>query len=92
MIELTRNEMQEMLHESVCKVLFTKINGDERIMYCTLNESMIPKTENTAETKNSKKENTEVQPVYDISAAGWRSFRWDSIKQFSVKYLDEINA
>jgi len=31
--------------------------------------------------KKEKKVNEEVIPVYDLDAKGWRSFRWDSVKQ-----------
>lgn len=80
---LVKDTILETLHETICKVTFTKTNGEERVMYCTLNESMIPKVEETSETKRTKKENPDVQPVYDVKAAGWRSFRWDSVKEFT---------
>lgn len=80
---LVKETILETLHETICKVTFTKTNGEERIMYCTLNESMIPKSEETSEAKRTKKENPDVQPVYDVKAAGWRSFRWDSVKEFT---------
>ena len=80
---LEKDSIIETLHETICKVTFTKVNGEERIMYCTLNESMIPKTEDATEAKRTKKENPEVQAVYDVKAAGWRSFRWDSVKEFT---------
>jgi hypothetical protein len=76
------------LRNTICKVIFTKTNGEERVMYCTLNETMIPQVESIEETKRTKKENPDVQPVYDVQAQGWRSFRWDSLKSFSA----EINA
>jgi hypothetical protein len=28
---------------------------------------------------------SDVLPVYDIDAQGWRSFRWDSIKSVEIK-------
>lgn len=81
--ELVRESMVETLHDTICKVTFTKTNGEERVMYCTLNEAMIPKPDVTDEPKRTKKENTGVQPVYDVKAAGWRSFRWDAVKEFT---------
>jgi hypothetical protein len=79
---LDKETIRKSLHETICKVTFTKSTGEERIMYCTLNESMIPSSE-TSETKRTKKENPDVQPVYDVKAPGWRSFRWDSVKDFT---------
>ena len=49
---------------------------------------MIPKGAESVETKRTKKENSDVQPVYDVKAPGWRSFRWDSVKEFD----SEINV
>ena len=83
---LDKDTIKNALHEKICKVTFTKINGDERIMYCTLNESMIP-SDITSETTRSKTENPAVQPVYDVNAPGWRSFRWDSIKDFTSEFI-----
>ena len=39
---MTNDEMKDSLHQGMCKVVFTKKNGDERIMHCTLQESMLP--------------------------------------------------
>lgn len=75
--------IKETLQKNVCRVTFTKVNGEERVMRCTLNEMMIPKIE-SSESKKLKKENPEVQAVYDMDANGWRSFRWDSIKEFGL--------
>lgn len=85
---LVKENMLENLHETICRVTFTKSNGEERIMYCTLNENMIPQSAETSETKRAKKDNPDVQPVYDVKAPGWRSFRWDSVKEFD----SEINV
>ena len=80
---IDKDTIKNALHEKVCKVTFTKINGDERVMFCTLNEAMIPSDAASVDRSSSKKENLDVQPVYDVKAAGWRSFRWDSVKDFS---------
>jgi hypothetical protein len=75
--------IKKSLHTTVCKVTFTKTNGEERVMHCTLNESMIPTSNEPSDTpKRSKKDNPEVQAVYDVQAQGWRSFRWDLLKSF----------
>lgn len=79
---LTRTDMIQQLREGNCTVTFTKANGDVREMVCTLNSNAIP-TE--AIPKNPSAEYTEeVIKVYDIIAAGWRSFRVDSVQNFSV--------
>jgi hypothetical protein len=64
-------------------VTFTKKDGTERVMNCTTNSELVPKVEvkESAEPKREKKANEEIMSVYDLDAQGWRSFRWDSIKQ-----------
>jgi hypothetical protein len=63
-------------------IIFTKKDGTERTMTCTTSPSLVP-VEPIVEgvEKKEKKINEEVMPVYDLDAKGWRSFRWDSIKQ-----------
>ena len=77
---LTRADMVYHLSKGNCTVTFTKANGDIREMVCTLNSNFIP-TE--ALPKNPSAEYTEdIIKVYDIIAAGWRSFRVDSVQTF----------
>lgn len=80
------DQMKATLRESICKVVFTKVNGEERTMICTLNESNIPAQADNGQNSRTKTENPDVQPVYDIQVQGWRSFRWDSIKTFEGNY------
>jgi len=73
---INRSEMIEQLQNHICEVSFTKVNGDERVMTCTLMDVFLP------ETKGNSKNNEEVIPVYDVMADGWRSFRVDSVTNF----------
>ena len=75
----------EALREFVMEITLIKKDGTERVMRCTLNQSLLPFTEETekAETKE-KKVNDEVLAVYDIEAEGWRAFRWDSLTQIKL--------
>jgi hypothetical protein len=71
-------------------VTFTKKDGSERVMKCTTNENLIPQVvEESLTPKREKKLNEEVMSVYDLEAAGWRSFRWDSVKQVSFTLGEE---
>jgi len=72
------------LREEICEVTFTKVNGEQRVMRCTLNPSLIPVFEYTEADapKKAKKENPEVLAVFDAAANGWRSFKWDLLKEF----------
>ena len=73
--EETKEFIWNKLNEGVISVLFTKKDGTERLMECTLHEDYVP------EIKGTKAINPDVIAVYDIEAEGWRSFRWDSINE-----------
>ena len=70
--------------EEYVDILFTKSDGTERQMRCTLNVDKIPADFSPKNTERKKSE--EVLPVFDIENQGWRSFRLDSIKnvQFHI--------
>jgi hypothetical protein len=70
-----------LLRSQIVDITFTKKDGSERILKCTLMESEIPTEKVPKGTEKSK--NDEVVPVFDVENDGWRSFRWDSIKQIN---------
>jgi hypothetical protein len=87
--EQERKEFREwlagLLKNEKVTISFTKVNGDLRDMTCTLKELLIPadqlkKTQVKESTVDKEPTN---QPVYDVNAQGWRSFRYDSITQIS---------
>lgn len=80
-----KRELLKILLEKSLTIVFTKKDGTEREMYCTLNESEIPKDQRPKGT--GKEKNEDVLSVYDITNKGWRSFRTDSIK--SIKYMSK---
>ena len=84
-MQLKKEEIQSALHAGVCSVTFTKVNGDERDMMCTLRSDIVPAATKTdpITQKKVRNINEEVLPVYDIKAEGWRSFRLDKVVSFS---------
>lgn len=74
-----------LLHDenikSGVRVTFTKKDGSERIMSCTLSESRIPTDKlpkSGSESENSSTSGSAVR-VFDLEKGEWRSFRWDSV-------------
>ena len=62
-----------MLQTSRCRVIFTKLNGEERNMVCTLREDIIPAaTKDPITQKKVRDLNEEVLAVWDTKAEGWR--------------------
>lgn len=86
MTELDRDNVLKSLKNGVCKIVFTKANGDERLMHATLNESILPPQQDVEEYIQKKKPNPNALAVWDTDVGGWRSFRWDSVKEFSTEF------
>ena len=81
---MNRETLIKNLQQNTMRITFTKVNGDERIMDCTLQEHMIPET-----SGSNRKENEEVLPVLDINKGEWRSFRVDSVTKVErLQYQD----
>ena len=70
--------LQTLLRENVVEVVFTKVNGDQRRMKCTLKSDLLPEMPN--EPGHPGPEN--VLPVWDIEKNGWRSFRIENVLDF----------
>lgn len=67
---------KELLENNIVLVKFIKVNGDERLMKCTLREDKLPiKSKSTS----SRVPNDDVISVYDLEKEDWRSFRVDSV-------------
>ena len=85
----TKADLKNLLDQNVVVVDFTKLNGDKRVMTCTLREDMKPpatKTD-TMSQKKVREISDAVVSVWDVNARGWRSFRYDRIN--SVNIMDE---
>jgi hypothetical protein len=86
----TRNWLRDLLKSEVVTLTFTKKDGTQREMVATLSEARIPKTEKSTESAGTRKYSDEAQPVYDVEAKGWRSFRWDSLSKLEFSIGEEI--
>ena len=80
--------LREDLHKGAVTVEFTKVNGEHRVMVCTLNSKLITEAQNLDPSlvpdskafenavKSSRNSNT--QRVWEIHT-GWRSFKLNSV-------------
>ena len=81
-----RKWLAGMLEQSVVEVTFTKKDGTERVMNCTLLEDYLSETTGAGRSSGS-----DALAVFDVDADGWRSFRWDSIKAVKLS-VESANA
>lgn len=84
--------IKNILHEGAVKVVFTKLDGTERTMYCTLNADTL--SDNNALPKGALNKDGSKRRVskdciraFDLEKKEWRSFRIDSVKScYSVPF------
>lgn len=82
---MSKEKLLEILHNEIITLKFTKTDGTERIMKCTLKDDYLVKEEK--KTDRVKKPNDNVISVWDVEWNGWRSFRYDSLTEVYVSTL-----
>jgi len=76
-----REWIRSALHGGPLEVVFTKKDGTERTMYCTLQEGVVVPHEKT--TDRVKEPNLDVLAVWDLEKQAWRSFKLSTILRAS---------
>ena len=71
-----------MLNNDVLTVTFTKLNGEERVMRCTLLTEYLPG--GVAAPQLLKESTGDTISVWDTEVNAWRSFRLSSVKTIAV--------
>ena len=79
---IDRDWLLELLRAGEVKVTFTKTDGTEREMVCTLKEGVVVPYEK--KTERVKKVNDDVVPVWDIEEQAWRSFKLSTVIGINV--------
>ena len=74
---LSKSNILNMLQSGIVNVKFTKADGSERLMKCTLAEGIVVLHEK--KTDREKTVNDNIMSVWDVEKNGWRSFRLDSV-------------
>ena len=82
----TREQLMETLQKEVAVVTFKKLNGDERVMPCTLIPDFLPpaKKDDAITQKKVREISDKVCAVWAIEAKGFRSFRYDRVTNVEV--------
>lgn len=81
-----KDQVRKALHDSKdLRIVFTKKDGTDREMFCTLNENKIPtdklpKSEASNSTTIGSANESAIR-VFDTIKQEWRSFRWDAVKE-----------
>lgn len=85
-------DMKQILQNNVAMVVFTKADGTERQLKCTLLPEYLPHTPNDGQQLLQEDlptyQNLTTISAWDLEKNAWRSFRIDSVKQI---YTHETN-
>lgn len=76
LLEINMTDIVNELTNRVVEITFDKLDGTERVMNATLQESVVPETKGT----ESKKSDTHLV-VFDVDKQGWRTIIVDRIKK-----------
>ncbi len=76
---MTREDLVNLLQTTVATITFTKVDGTERVMKCTLISDFLPALKGSNNARNQS-----VLPVWDVEKEAWRSFKLESVKRIEV--------
>lgn len=90
----TRDELMKLLQKEVVEVTFTKLNGDERKMPCTLIADFLPpaKKDDAITQKKVREISDKVCAVWAVESKGFRSFRYDRVTNVEVIEKQDYKA
>ena len=78
---LTKLELIEPLKTGIYEVTFTKVNGDRRVMPCTLMEEHMPDQD---ASKMKEMDDVDRISVWCTDANGWRAFKPSTLIEFNL--------
>jgi hypothetical protein len=66
--------LKQLLSNGVYEITFTKVNGETRVMPCTLDPGQLPPI-TIKENKTTKERKTDTMSVWCLDKNEWRSFK-----------------
>ena len=70
--------LRNILKNGIYNITFTKVDGSERTMPCTLDNKIVPPAP-IVEDKKTKEHKPDTLSVWCTDAASWRSFRVNNL-------------
>ena len=80
----TRELLRSLLNEYVCEVKFTKVDGTERTMPCTLKRDALPAEYVAEEYHSTKVVNPDTMSAFCTDKNAWRSLRIENVKSITI--------
>lgn len=75
----SRTDLVDSLRQGTFAITFTKKDGTERVMKCTLMDTVVVPHERKTDRVIERTDNN--LPVWDVEADAWRSVNLDTIKE-----------
>jgi len=85
--DVLKDYLLDSLRKAECNVLFTKANGDDRLMRCSLRSDFIPEDQ-VPQGGTTTTISEETIRVFDTEVEAWRSFRIDSV--IHIQTIEEV--
>ena len=76
---MIRQDIIKILSNGIHAITFTKVDGTERTMPCTLDPAILPVVEIKEEKLVPRKLNTDTLRVFVTDIQEWRSFRIENL-------------
>lgn len=76
-----KEELRSRLRTGVWMVEFTKVDGSQAVMECTLDPRFLPPGD-SQDTGTKAADNPTVLRVFSVDRAGWRSFKVLNVTRF----------
>lgn len=75
-LDTLREKILDQLRNGVCEITFNKVNGEQRVMPCTLQPELLPEQTQKELTSESVKERKgDAVSVWCTDQQAWRSFK-----------------
>lgn len=85
MNKLYPENVKAILRAAICSVKFTKVNGEERTLRCTLRQEYLPeRKEANKEAAKTDAADPNVINVYEVDLQAWRSFRLERMESITI--------
>ena len=87
-----RDELIKMLNTGICEVTFTKVNGEERVMTCTLQGDLLPVVSVEKLKEDRRPSNPDNLSVWCTDKNEWRSFRVANVTSVRTVATSQVIA
>lgn len=86
-LESLQKHILHYLKHGICEITFNKINGERRVMPCTLKTELLPERDQKESTVEALKESkSDAISVWCTDANGWRSFKLSNFISINPLY------